>query len=51
MKYEEFSCLLPTSQVAVPEEEIATLVGKEISVALLEWTMVESASLYRFSGE
>ncbi len=33
MKYEEFSCLLPTSQVAVPEEEIATLVGKEISVA------------------
>ncbi len=33
MKYEDFSCLLPTSQVAVAEEEIATLVGKEISVA------------------
>lgn len=33
MKYEDFSCLLPTSQVSVPEEEIASLVGKEIAVA------------------
>ncbi|MDD3348713.1 MAG: (d)CMP kinase [Bacilli bacterium] len=33
MKYEDFSCLLPTSQAAVAEDELATLVGKEISVA------------------
>ncbi len=33
MKYEDFSCLLPTSQAAVAEEDLATLVGKEISVA------------------
>ncbi|MDD3170993.1 MAG: S1 RNA-binding domain-containing protein [Bacilli bacterium] len=33
MKYEEFSCLLPTSQAAVAESELGSLVGKEISVA------------------
>lgn len=33
LKYNEFSCLLPTSQVSVPEEERADFIGKEIEVA------------------
>ena len=33
LEHDGYSCLLPTSQVAVPEEEMATLVGTEIDVA------------------
>lgn len=33
LEHDGYSCLLPTSQVAVPAEEMATLVGTEIDVA------------------
>ncbi len=33
LKYEEFTCLLPISQVAVPEEERGNLIGQTIEVA------------------
>lgn len=33
LKHNEFSCLLPTSQVDVPEEELGNFIGREIEVA------------------
>lgn len=33
LKHNEFSCLLPTSQVDVPEEELGSFIGREIEVA------------------
>lgn len=33
LKYEEFTCLLPVSQVSVPEEEREALIGQTIEVA------------------
>ncbi|MGD9886988.1 MAG: (d)CMP kinase [Bacilli bacterium] len=33
LKYEDFTCLLPISQVAVPEEEREALIGQTIEVA------------------
>ncbi|NLD27146.1 MAG: (d)CMP kinase, partial [Acholeplasmataceae bacterium] len=33
LKHEEFSCLLPTSQVSATEEELANFIGSEIEVA------------------
>lgn len=33
LKHEEFSCLLPTSQISVPEDALQGLVGEELDVA------------------